>query len=171
MADLLTPAQRSENMRRIKSKDMKPEMTVRSLVHALGYRYRLHRSDLPGKPDLVFSPRRKVIFVHGCFWHGHDNPGCVDGQRRPKSNLDYWLPKLARNQQRDQARIAELGQLGWSAMVIWECETRDSTSLAERLRHFLTSSVVSHPQFVRERAALGQMAAGTIAPAQSIATE
>jgi DNA mismatch endonuclease (patch repair protein) len=127
-------------MRRIKSKNMKPEMVVRSLVHGLGYRYRLHRPDLPGKPDLVFSPRRKIIFVHGCFWHGHDDPACVDGRRKPKSNLDYWLPKLARNQERDVAAAAALADLDWSVMTIWECETRAPDVLCQRIRAFLDGS-------------------------------
>jgi DNA mismatch endonuclease (patch repair protein) len=137
--DRLAPEYRSENMRRIRSKGMKPEMLVRSLVHGLGYRYRLHRSDIPGKPDLVFGSRRKVIFVHGCFWHGHTDPNCVDGRRKPKSNLDYWLPKLERNQERDITNEAELMRLGWSIMVVWECETRDTVRLADRLRLFLIS--------------------------------
>jgi len=135
--DNLTPERRSENMRRIKSKSMKPEMRVRSLVHGLGYRYRLHRKDLPGKPDLVFGTRRKVIFVHGCFWHGHGNPACVDGRRRPKSNLNYWLPKLARNRERDASHEAGLERLGWSVMVVWECETRHAEALKDRLSLFL----------------------------------
>lgn len=137
--DRLAPEYRSENMRRIRSKGMKPEMLVRSLVHGLGYRYRLHRSDMPGKPDLVFGSRRKVIFVHGCFWHGHSDPNCVDGRRKPKSNLSYWLPKLERNQERDITNEAELVRLGWSIMVVWECETRDTVRLADRLRLFLIS--------------------------------
>ena len=127
-------------MRRIKSKNMKPEMVVRSIVHGLGYRYRLHRSDLPGKPDLVFSPRRKIIFVHGCFWHGHDDPACADGCRKPKSNLDYWLPKLARNRERDASSAAALADLGWSVMIIWECETRLPDLLSQRVRAFLDGS-------------------------------
>ncbi len=137
MADLLSAARRSENMRRIKSKDMKPELLVRSLVHGLGYRYRLHRSGLAGKPDLVFGPRRKVIFVHGCFWHGHDDPACVDGRRQPKSNLDYWLPKLARNKERDATNVAALASLGWSILIVWECETSDRARLKLRVRRFL----------------------------------
>jgi len=127
---------RSENMRRIRSKGMKPEMLVRSLVYGLGYRYRLHRRDLPGKPDLVFGPRKKAIFVHGCFWHGHDDPACVDGRRKPKSNLDYWLPKLARNKARDMEQEAELKRLGWAVLTIWECETRDGERLKNRLIDF-----------------------------------
>ena len=137
MADKLTPERRTENMRRIKSKGMKPEMLVRSLVHALGYRYRLHRAGLPGKPDLVFPSRRKVVFVHGCFWHGHDDPACVDGQRQPKSNLGYWLPKLARNKARDADNAAALTALGWQVMTVWECETRKSAGLEQRIRVFL----------------------------------
>ena len=137
MADGLSPERRSENMRRIRSKGMKPEMAVRQLAHKLGYRYRLHRADLPGKPDLVFPGRRKVILVHGCFWHGHDDPNCTDGRRRPKSNLDYWLPKLARNRLRDATNITTLNESGWSVLVIWECETRNIDVLARHLSLFL----------------------------------
>jgi DNA mismatch endonuclease (patch repair protein) len=137
MADKLTPERRSENMRRIKSKSMKPEMAVRSLVHRLGYRYRLHRADLPGKPDLVFGVKRKIIFIHGCFWHGHSDPRCIDGNRRPRSNLDYWVPKLDRNRARDAASEAELLRLGWSVLTVWECEIKNASNLAERIRHFL----------------------------------
>lgn len=136
MVDKLTPARRSENMRRIKSKDMKPELLVRQMVHGLGHRYRLHRKDLPGKPDLVFGPKRKVIFVHGCFWHGHEREGCLDA-RRPKSNTGYWNPKLTRNKERDAERIAALEANGWDVLVIWECETKDAKILGSRLRKFL----------------------------------
>src|SRR3954453_9489446 len=107
--DRLTPERRSENMRRIKSKDMKPELLVRRLVFGLGYRYRLHRKDLPGKPDLVFPGRKKVIFVHGCFWHQH--PDCREG-RPPRSNITYWKPKLARNVERDMQALATLKDTG-----------------------------------------------------------
>ena len=137
MVDRLTPERRAENMRRIKSKHMKPEMLVRSIVHRLGYRYRLHRADLPGKPDLVFPARRKIIMVHGCFWHGHDDPNCADGRRKPKSNLDYWLPKLTRNKLRDRQQEAGLADLGWSVLTVWECETRNLENLAKRLTAFL----------------------------------
>ncbi len=136
MADTLTPAARSDNMRRIKSRDTKPELLVRRLVHGMGYRYRLHRRDLPGKPDLVFGPKRKVIFVHGCFWHGHDDPACPD-KGRPKSNLTYWGQKLARNHARDQANEAALKAQGWEILVIWDCATRDIPALREQLRRFL----------------------------------
>ena len=135
--DKLTGAMRSENMRRIRSKDMKPEMTVRSLAHQLGYRYRLHRKDLPGSPDLVFPSRKKVIFVHGCFWHGHEDFNCIDGRRKPKSNLAYWLPKLARNKARDQEQIEKLEKSGWSTLTIWECQTRNLDDLTIKIEEFL----------------------------------
>lgn len=137
--DKISVDRRSENMRRIRSKGMKPEMIVRTVTHGMGFRYRLHSAKLPGKPDLVFPSRRKVIFVHGCFWHSHDDPRCADGQRQPKSNLDYWLPKLERNKERDTENLSGLAALGWSALTIWECETRDRAHLADRLRHFLNS--------------------------------
>jgi DNA mismatch endonuclease (patch repair protein) len=124
---------RSANMRAIRSTGMKPELTVRRLVHHLGYRYRLHRKDLPGTPDLVFVSRRKVIFVHGCFWHSH---GCKFSHV-PKSNLDYWIPKLERNRKRDVKSTKELAAMKWSPLVIWECEMRDETALIKRLKRFL----------------------------------
>jgi DNA mismatch endonuclease (patch repair protein) len=138
MADRLDAEQRSANMRAIRSKGMKPEMIVRQLVHSMGYRYRLHRKDLPGKPDLVFGPRRKVIFVHGCFWHQHGDPACKLAHA-PKSRLDYWQPKLSRNQERDAAHQAELESRGWKVLTIWECETRQKCrqDLAARLDGFL----------------------------------
>lgn len=120
-------------MKAVKSKDTKPEMTVRRLLHSLGYRYRLHRKDLPGKPDIVFPSRRKAIFVHGCFWHAH---GCKKG-RLPRSRLEYWRPKLAQNAERDARKIAELEALGWSVLVVWQCETSDLDPLSEDLRLFL----------------------------------
>ena len=134
--DKLTPEHRSENMRRIKSKDMKPELLVRRMVHAMGYRYRLHRKDLPGKPDLVFGPRRKVIFVHGCFWHGHDDPSCPD-RREVKSNQTYWTPKIARNRERDARQQAALKAADWKVLTLWECETRDKEALSARIKDFL----------------------------------
>ena len=120
-------------MRAIRSKDMLPELTVRSLVHKLGYRFRLHRSDLPGKPDLVFPSRRKVIFVHGCFWHSHE---CKIAHV-PKSNKDYWGPKLRRNKTRDVQNVKELRVDGWKVLVIWECRTRDERRLIGQLKRFL----------------------------------
>lgn len=124
---------RSANMRAIQSKDMRPELVVRSLAHRLGYRFRLHRKELPGKPDIVFVSRRQVIFVHGCFWHSH---GCKTAHV-PKSNLDYWLPKLKRNKNRDRKTIEALTVEGWRSLVVWECETRDACRLEKRLRRFL----------------------------------
>lgn len=125
---------RSANMRAIRSKGMKPELAVRSLVHRLGYRFRLHRKDLPGKPDLVFGPRRKVIFVHGCFWHCHNCKVAHD----PKSNRDYWGPKLERNKLRDGENLRALLSGGWQSLVIWECELCDPSALCERISKFLT---------------------------------
>ncbi|GAA0774982.1 DNA mismatch endonuclease Vsr [Roseibium denhamense] len=134
--DKLTPERRSKNMAAIRSKGMKPEMVVRRLVHSMGFRYRLHRKDLPGKPDLVFGPRKKAILVHGCFWHQHPDPDCKDG-RMPKSRLDYWGPKLERNRLRDLENIQSLNKLGWSVLVVWECETRNLAGLKLRLASFL----------------------------------
>ena len=130
---------RSANMRAIRGKDMQPELRVRSLAHDLGYRFRLHRKDLPGKPDLVFVSRRKVIFVHGCFWHSHR----CKVAHTPKSNRDYWLPKLRRNKTRDRKSIEALDAQGWQALVIWECELGDERDLRKRLRTFLGRRSVS----------------------------
>ncbi|MEO7030390.1 MAG: very short patch repair endonuclease [Acidobacteriaceae bacterium] len=129
--DNLTKAQRSERMSRVKVSDTRPEMKVRRLVHGMGFRYKLHDKSLPGKPDLAFSGRRKVIFVHGCFWHRHKGCG-----RLPKSNLDFWIPKLETNAQRDRTTISMLHRLGWRVMIIWECEV-DSSRLKRRLQRFL----------------------------------
>lgn len=126
---------RSENMRRIRAKGMRPELAVRSLVHKMGYRFRLHRKELPGKPDLVFVSLRKVIFVHGCFWHSHK--GCKTAHI-PKSNLNYWRPKLKRNRIRDAKHLAALKADGWKALVIWECETRGERALQKRIKLFLS---------------------------------
>jgi DNA mismatch endonuclease (patch repair protein) len=143
MADRVSVAQRSENMRRIKSADTSPEMLVRRLVHSMGYRYRLHRKDLPGKPDLVFGPKRKIIFVHGCFWHQHTN--CRAG-RTPGSNLDYWAPKLQRNKERDERSRSALEAAGWQVLVIWDCETRDNENLRSELDHFLSGRSRGSPR-------------------------
>jgi DNA mismatch endonuclease (patch repair protein) len=123
-------------MRAVKSKDTTPELIVRRLAHGMGYRYRLHDGDLPGKPDLVFSRRRKIIFVHGCFWHGHD---CPRGARLPKANSKYWQRKITRNAQRDAVNIMILQNDGWKVMTIWECETKAGfrSELARHLRQFL----------------------------------
>lgn len=132
--DRVEPDVRRANMRAILSKGMKPEMAVRRLVHSMGYRYRLHRHDLPGRPDMVFPGRRKVIFVHGCFWHQHVN---CKRAHRPRSNLAYWGPKLRRNRERDATNRTRLAGLGWQVHVIWECEVQRSDALVQRLREFL----------------------------------
>lgn len=136
MSDRISKELRSENMRRIRSKNMKPEMIVRRLVHGMGYRYRLHRRDLPGKPDLVFSSRRKVIFVHGCFWHQHSDPACLDG-RMPKSNKQYWSKKLNRNKKRDKETEERLIAEGWEKLIIWECAVKDTRTLENVISEFL----------------------------------
>jgi DNA mismatch endonuclease, patch repair protein len=129
-----TPETRRRTMQAVKSKDTAPEMTVRRLVHGMGYRFRLHRKDLPGKPDLVFSRLQKVLFVHGCFWHGHE---CARGCRAPKANAEYWRTKIARNRLRDAANLDALEEKGWDAAVIWECELKEPARVAERLKSFL----------------------------------
>lgn len=121
-------------MKRITSKNTKPEMLVRSVAHGLGYRYRLHGKELPGKPDLVFRSRKSIIFVHGCFWHQHT--GCPEG-RLPKSRNQYWIPKLNRNIERDQIHLDSLRALGWRVLTIWECELKDTSTVASRIRRFL----------------------------------
>jgi DNA mismatch endonuclease (patch repair protein) len=123
-------------MRAIRSKGMKPEMVVRRMVRSLGIGYRLHRKDLPGKPDLAFIGRRKAIFVHGCYWHQH--PECREG-RPPNSNIEYWGPKLRRNGERDRAALQSLAAQGWQTLVVWECETSKSDDLRDRLERFLNS--------------------------------
>ena len=136
MTDNLTPQQRSYCMSRIRSRDMKPELAVRSIVHRMGYRFRLHRRDLPGTPDLTLPRRRAVIFVHGCFWHWHPDPDCpIAGL--PKSNLDYWLPKLTRTRQRDTQHLSDLDRLGWRTLVIWECQLRRPDQLIDTIAAFL----------------------------------
>lgn len=129
-----SPELRRRTMQAVKSKNTAPEMAVRRLVHGMGYRFRLHRRDLPGKPDLVFPRLRKVLFVHGCFWHGHD---CARGARAPKANADYWRAKITRNRLRDSANIEGLGGAGWEAAVIWECELKDLARVTRRLAGFL----------------------------------
>jgi DNA mismatch endonuclease (patch repair protein) len=134
--DTLTSEKRSENMRRIKSKGMKPELAVRKIAHGLGYRYRLHAKELPGKPDLVFRQRRKAIFVHGCFWHAHDAPTCPD-RRTVKSNQVYWSPKLAGNRARDERHRAALEEQGWKVLTIWECEIKHTARVTKQIKRFL----------------------------------
>ena len=140
-----TPEVRRRTMQAVKSENTGPELAVRRLVHRMGYRYRLYRKDLPGKPDLVFPARRKVIFVHGCFWHQHAEPACKMVSR-PQSNLDYWLPKLKRNVARDAVHQSRLVELGWNVLVIWECEVKADDGLAERTQSFLNSTCSEAPR-------------------------
>lgn len=132
--DSVSKEKRSWVMSRVGGKDTGPEMLVRRLVHSMGYRYRLHQAHLAGKPDLVFSARRAVIFVHGCFWHRHDDCKLA---RMPKSRLDFWGPKLEGNKARDTRKIAELNAGGWRVLVVWECELADQAKLRSRLINFL----------------------------------
>lgn len=133
--DTLDPDQRSERMSRVRSADTKPEMIVRRLVHGMGYRYRLHSKELPGKPDLVFGPRNKVIFVHGCFWHRHGKSCPLT--RMPKSRLDFWEQKLEGNRKRDRRNQRALKRIGWDYLIIWECQLRDLDKVARKVREFL----------------------------------
>lgn len=127
MTDVFDTEKRSAVMRAVKSRDTAPELKVRRAAHALGLRFRLGRTDLPGKPDLVFPSRRVALFVHGCFWHDHD---CARGARTPQTNSAYWQAKIARNVARDAASLASLRKLGWKPAVLWECETKDAAKLA-----------------------------------------
>jgi DNA mismatch endonuclease (patch repair protein) len=129
--------QRSRIMRAVKSADTRPEMKVRRLLHAMGYRYRLHRKDLPCKPDIVFPARRKVIFIHGCFWHGHD---CKRGARLPKSNREYWRKKIARNMERDRRCLSDLAKEGWKCLVLWECGLSEDEKIRQCLTDFLNDA-------------------------------
>lgn len=132
--DSLTPEERSEIMARVRSKNSRPELFVRKLVYALGYRYRLHQRDLPGSPDLVFRPRQKVIFVHGCFWHRHAKCALA---RMPKSRVDFWSEKLEGNRRRDDRNRRALAREGWRVLTIWECQIRDASRLEAKIRRFL----------------------------------
>ena len=140
--DRLTLEQRSANMRAIRSTGMKPELTIRRLTHGMGYRYRLHCHRLPGRPDMTFARRKKVIFVHGCFWHQHSDPDCKL-THRPVSKLAYWEPKLRRNQERDRQHHDKLSAAGWHVLTLWECEIRQTPpqELASRLRYFLDDEI------------------------------
>ncbi len=136
MTDHLTPSARSRNMARVRGRDTKPEVAVRRLLHGMGYRFRLHRKDLPGKPDIVLPRHRRVILVHGCFWHGH--LGCRRAAR-PSTNADFWNAKIDRNVERDAITAAALEAAGWKVLTLWQCETRDNGALAERLKQFLAN--------------------------------
>ncbi len=135
MPDRFTTAERSKLMSRIRGKDTQPELLVRRYLHSAGLRYRLHVSELPGKPDLVFASRLTCVFVHGCFWHAC--PKCADGRRKPKSNRAYWLPKIRRNQIRDRQNIRLLRAAGWKVFVIWECEISGVRNLQRLRTHIL----------------------------------
>ena len=141
MADRLSPERRSYLMSRVRAKDTTPELRVRKLAHAMGYRFRLHRRDLPGKPDLVFPRLGKIIFVHGCFWHRHE--GCPLATN-PKSRTEFWSAKFERNVERDCLVQAELRALGWDVLVVWECEIKAGNMIADRIREFLECWVYRH---------------------------
>lgn len=132
--DYVSNEVRSQIMRAVSTKNTGPEKAVRSLLTTSGYRYRLHRRDLPGTPDIVFPGRRKAIFVNGCFWHGH--AGCPKG-RLPKSRPEYWIPKIARNIENDQRNLAELAERGWETLIVWQCELRQPLILEKKLARFL----------------------------------
>ena len=138
MSDNLSPEQRSKRMSLVRGKNTGPELTIRRLVHGMGYRYRLHGKGLPGRPDLVFASRRRVIFVHGCFWHRHGDSACKLA-RLPKSRLDFWIPKLEGNKVRDMKNRRKLRSMGWKSLVIWECQLKKPLPLARRISAFLGS--------------------------------
>lgn len=135
LVDPLTPERRSAHMARIRVRNTEPELAVRRLLHSMGYRFRLHRHDLPGKPDIILPRHRKAIFVHGCYWHGH---GCSAGQL-PKTRLEFWAPKIAQNRARDVRNYADMRLAGWSVTIVWECQTRDAAVLGNLLSRFLAS--------------------------------
>ena len=137
MTDALSPTERSENMRRIRAVDTKPEMAVRRLVHGMGFKYRLHVSGLPGKPDLVFPRLSKIIEVRGCFWHQH--PWCIDAHI-PQTRREYWEPKLNRNIERDRLNLRQLRKLGYRVLIVWECEVKKPGRLASKLKRFLAGT-------------------------------
>lgn len=134
MVDGFTKEQRSACMRAVGSKDTTPEMRVRRLAHSMGYRYVLHAANLPGKPDLVFVSRRKIIFVHGCFWHKHS---CTHGSISPSTNCDYWIAKREKNSRRDKQHTKALRKDGWKVLVLWECQTKNPGTLLRKLEAFL----------------------------------
>ena len=142
MADTISKERRSALMSRIRSKNSKVELLIRSLVHRMGYRFRLHRKGLPGKPDLVFPSRKKAIFVHGCFWHWHPDPNCKRA-RMPKSRQEFWRPKLEGNRRRDRENREKLDDLGWEVLEIWECEVGDLDQIQSRIKAFLDPTPAS----------------------------
>jgi DNA mismatch endonuclease, patch repair protein len=134
MTDVFSAEKRSQVMARVKGRDTSPELRVRRMLWGLGARYRLHRRDLPGAPDIALPGRKVAVFVHGCFWHGHD---CARGARTPKQNAAYWTAKIARNRARDTAAVAALETRGWRAVTVWECDLKDEPAVRERLRRLL----------------------------------
>jgi DNA mismatch endonuclease (patch repair protein) len=138
MVDRISPARRSENMGRIKGRNTAPEINVRRILHRLGYRFRLHRKDLPGSPDLVLPKYHAVIFVHGCFWHRHG--GCKFSYT-PKTRTEFWSEKFAKNVERDRVAVESLLEHGWKVLVMWECESKNDTFVAEAIHNFLNGSV------------------------------
>jgi DNA mismatch endonuclease (patch repair protein) len=140
MVDTVSPGYRSEIMSRVRAKDTKPEMVVRRMVHAAGYRYRLHVRDLPGKPDLVFPARRKIIFINGCFWHRHQDCALA---RLPKSRTAFWTEKLERNKSRDERNVKALRDLGWDVLTVWECEIHEPAAVMTRVAAFLDDRPVA----------------------------
>ena len=140
MTDVFTPEKRSSVMRQVKGRGTTPERKVRKLLTGMGLRYRLHRKDLPGAPDIVMPGRRIALFVHGCFWHGHD---CARGARVPKQNREYWTGKIGRNRARDERTRVELAAKGWTALVVWECELKDVPGLKTKLAQALYASADS----------------------------
>lgn len=148
MSDLFDPAKRSSVMRQVKSANTRPEQIVRKLLTGLGARYRLQRRDLPGSPDIVLPGRKLAIFVHGCFWHGHD---CARGARVPKTNRDYWVAKVGRNRARDIAAREQLQAAGWRVETIWECDLKDRPALTARLAGLLQAAAATPPAGSRAR--------------------
>lgn len=157
--DVYDKAKRSQVMARVRSKDTAPEMVVRRLLHRMGFRFRLHCPSLPGKPDIVLPRHRKVIFVHGCFWHGHQ--GCKHS-KAPASNVGFWSRKLSKNRERDMQTKQALESMGWQVLIVWECQTKDEHSLEESLRAFLdpVDADVQAPVPVACRSAAANVEAG-----------
>jgi DNA mismatch endonuclease (patch repair protein) len=139
--DTITPEARSALMARIRHRDTKPERVVRSLLHRMGYRFRLCRKDLPGRPDIALPRHKKIVLVHGCFWHGHD---CRLASK-PKSNAEYWLGKIATNRARDAKNLSALNEIGWDVLELWECEIRNFVNIESRLLRFLNNEAIANP--------------------------
>lgn len=147
---MATSPERSAIMRAVKSRDTSPERAIRKLLSNMGYRYRLYSKKLPGAPDIVFPSRKKAIFIHGCFWHGHS---CKRGARTPKTNVAYWQAKIARNVARDVRHVLELRRIGWQSKVIWECELKQPSKVRHRLLRFLGSAKDASAKMLRKTAA------------------